>query len=90
MLVNTSLQKDVKPENVDLFIKTKKQMIDLLRNNFVISDPNHIGYFWYAPCKERKNWKRLEAESDKLLLAKNDFKDTEIKKPVSVKKALQG
>lgn len=90
MLVNTSMQKDVKPENVDLFIKTKKQMVDLLRNNFVISDPNHIGYFWYAPCKERKNWKRLEAESDKLLLAKNDFKDTKIKKPVSVKKALQG
>jgi len=89
MLVNTSLQKEVKPENVDLFIKTKKQMIDLLRKNYVIADPNHIGYFRFAPAEEMSN-KKLGSSVTYLLLAKIEYKDTGIKKPVSIKKALQG
>ena len=89
MLVNTSLQKEVKPENVDLFIKTKKQMIDLLRKNYVIADPNHIGYFRFAPCEKMSNG-NLGSKLTYLLLAKNELNDTGIKKPVSIKKALQG
>lgn len=89
MLVNTSLQKEVKPENVDLFIKTKKQMIDLLSKNYVIADPNYVGYFRFAPCEKTSNGK-LGSTLTYLLLAKIEFKETSIKKPVSVKKALQG
>lgn len=89
MFLNTSLQKEARPENVDLFIKTKKQMIDLLRNNFVISDPNNIGYFRFAPAEEMSN-KKLGSSVTYLLLAKIEYKDTGIKKPVSIKKSLQG
>ena len=92
MLVNTSLQKEVKRENVDFFIKTRKEMKDLMSSCFVIIDPNHIGYFWYAPCKKRSNGK-LDAtaiEANNLLLAKIEYTEPSIKKPVSVKKALQG
>lgn len=90
MLVNTSLQKEVKRENIDLFIKTKKNMEDLIKSCFVIADPNHVGYFWYAPCKKRSNGKLDAIQHNNLMLAKIEYMEPSIKKPVSVKKALKG